>query len=140
MTVADGKIDAGQEFIEYMMTDGYPKWFGMAPEGKFPVRTGDATDPQKYTDAWAKLPAGVDSKKPLSEVYSPETLEQITSIAEHIDRWAIPQGQGNLLGAMNAELTIPKVIAEMSTGGTDVAGAQAAAQEEAAEVKDNLKR
>ncbi|MGS0688111.1 ABC transporter substrate-binding protein [Nakamurella sp. GG22] len=140
VTVADGKTAPSKEFIEYMLTDGYAKWFGMAPEGKFPVRTGDATDPEKYTDEWAKLPAGVDTKKPLSEVYSPETLEQITSIAEHIDRWAIPQGQGNLLGAMNAELTIPKVIAEMSTGGTDVAGAQAAAQEEAAQVKDNLKR
>jgi multiple sugar transport system substrate-binding protein len=139
VSISGGKAEPAQQFIEYMMSDGYVPWLALAPEGKFPVRTGDATDPTKYTDAWTKLPAGVDTKKPLAEVYSPETLEQITSIPENINRWAIPQGQGDLLGAINVKLTIPKVISEMSSGETDVAAAQAAAQEEVGKVKDGLK-
>ena len=138
--ISGKNASASEQFIEYMMSDGYVPWLALAPEGKFPVRTGDATDPQKYVNAWTKLPAGVDKKEPLASVYSPATMQQITSIPDHIDRWAIPQGQGNLLGAINAKLTIPKVIAEMSSGGTDAAGVQAAAQKEVVKVQSSLKK
>ena len=90
------------------MSDGYERWLGLAPEGKFPVRPGDATDPTEVHHRWTKLPAGVDTKKPLNEVYTPATLDQIDVVADNIDRWAITQGQGNLLGAINAQLTIPR--------------------------------
>ena len=44
--VHDGAdADPAKSFVEYMMCDGYQRWFGMAPEGKFPVRTGTAGRP-----------------------------------------------------------------------------------------------
>jgi len=121
--VAGGKADPTRQFIQYMMSDGYIEWLGLAAEGKFPTRNGDAADPQKFVNAWKKLPAGVDTKKPLSDIYDAATMKQIEGVADHIDRWAIPQGQGKLLGPTIAQLTIPKIIAKMDSGGLNAADA-----------------
>ena len=134
-----GNSDGAKQFIEYMMSDGYEGWLGLAPEGKFPMRLGDSSDPKKFTTAWTTLPAGVDTKKPLNEVYTQDTIDQLTSVADNIDRWAITQGQGNLLGAINAQLTIPKVIAEMAADGEDGATAAQKAQDAVTEVQSKLK-
>lgn len=136
--ISAGKVDQSRKFIEFMLSDGYEDWFGLAPEGKFPVRLGDETDPAKFENAWKARPAGVDTKKPLAEVYDADTLEQITSIADRIDRWAISQGQGDILGAVNVQLPIAKVIAEMSSSDLDGAGAAALAQEEVVDVQEGL--
>lgn len=111
-------------FVEFMLSDGYAGWFGMAPEGKFPVRTGTVENPTEYVDTWTTLPAGVDTKLPLAEVYSAETIDQVTSTASNIGRWALPQGQGELLGPLTAELPFAKSLADLSTGSIDVATAQ----------------
>ena len=134
-----GNSDGAKQFIEYMMSDGYEGWLGLAPEGKFPVRLGDASDPKKFATAWTTLPAGVDTKKPLNEVYSAGHARSATSVADNIDRWAITQGQGNLLGAMNAQLTIPKVIADMAASGQDGAAAAQQAQDDVTAVQSKLK-
>ena len=64
-----------QQFVEYMMSDGYVDWLGLAPEGKFPTRLGTADNPTEYTDAWGKLQAGVDTKKPLGDIYPKDVIE-----------------------------------------------------------------
>lgn len=116
-------------FVTYMMSDGYLDWIGFAPEGKFPVRKGTATDPTAYVDAWETLPAGVDTKAPLSEFYPPEVLETLKRSPEPFSRWGITQGQGNLIGASLGELPIPQAIGDLTGGGLDAPGAaeQAAA-------------
>ncbi|PFG20796.1 ABC transporter substrate-binding protein [Serinibacter salmoneus] len=124
-------------FVEFMLSDGYAGWFGMAPEGKFPVRNGTAENPTEYVDTWTTLPAGVDTKLPLAEVYSAETIDQITSTASNIGRWALPQGQGELLGPLTAELPFAKALADLSTGSIDVATAQQQMQDAVAEAASN---
>ncbi|RPF27019.1 ABC transporter substrate-binding protein [Georgenia muralis] len=138
-TVMDGAAtEEAQQFIEYMLSTGYLDWLDMAPEGKFPVRVGNEEDPTAYTDGWAELEAGVDTFAPLSEIYDEATMEQITSVAERVDRWAIPQGQGAILGPTITELPISQAVAEMGAGSLDAAGAaeraQAAVEEIAAGV------
>ena len=56
----DADTAAAQQFVEYMMSDGYVDWLALAPEGKFPTRLGTADNPTEYADAWGKLQAGVD--------------------------------------------------------------------------------
>jgi multiple sugar transport system substrate-binding protein len=121
----NANVDASTQFVEYMMNEGYLDWIGLAPEGKFPLRTGDATDPAKFTDGWKNLQAGVDTKKTLSEVYDADTITALEGIPAAINRWAIPQGQGALLGPVNTELPIAKAVADL---GSDSATAQQAAQ------------
>lgn len=123
-----------QRLVEFMLSDGYAGWFGMAPEGKFPVRPGTKENPTEFIDKWATLPAGVDVKKPLAEVYSEETISTIMQVPANIDRWALPLGQGALLGPLTAELPLPKVIADLSAGSIDATTAQQRMQEAVAEL------
>ena len=126
-------VDQGGRLIEHVMTDGYQAWLGVAPEGKFPTRPGPTKGSTAYVDAWAKLPAGVDTKKPLAEVYPPDVLASIRSSASTIDRWGIAQGRGILLGAVTSELPIPKAVAGIASGSLD---ARQAAEQAATAVDD----
>ncbi len=114
---------AAQQFVEYMMSDGYLGWLGMAPEGKVPVRTGTASEPTKYSDGWKTLKTGVDTKATLSSIYDAETMKAIQDTPAQINRWAIPQGQGSLLGTVNTQLVLPKIIAALGAGSLDPASA-----------------
>jgi multiple sugar transport system substrate-binding protein len=104
------------DYVRYMMSDGYRDALAIAPEGKYPVRNGDATDPTKFGDEWPSLPAGVDKKKPLDQVYDAATLKQVATAISTLQRWAIPEGQGDLLGPTVSELAIPKAVAALANG------------------------
>ena len=113
---ADAATDPAKQFVEYMMTDGYEPWIAIAPEGKIPVRTGDTPGSTEYSDAWADMKVGVDTKAPLSEFYSPEVIDALTAGADTLQRWAIPQGQGDLLGAIQGEQPVANAVNEVSNG------------------------
>ena len=113
---AEAASDSAEKFVEYMMTDGYEPWISIAPEGKIPVRTGDSPGDTTYSDAWAKMKVGVDTKAPLSKYYSQDVIDALTSGAAALDRWAIPQGQGDLLGAIQGEQPVAKAVNEVSSG------------------------
>ena len=137
-TITDGaNAEDSQAFIEYMMSDGYEDWIAIAPEGKVPVRFGNADEPTVYSDLWATLPAGVDTKAPLSDFYAPEVLEAVAAGPEDIARWAIPQGQGDLLGALQGEQPVATAVNEVSQGG-DAEQAAATAAEAARSVQESL--
>ena len=114
--VKDGNIDPAKQFVEYMMSDGYADWLALAPEGKFPTRAGTKDNPEEFNEAWAKLKAGVDEKKPLADLYPPEVLEALTKSTDTMSRWGFQQGQGKLVGAQLAELPIPKALAAQLDG------------------------
>jgi len=137
-TITDGaNAEASQKFIEYMMGDGYQDWIAIAPEGKVPVRFGTPDSPTKFSDAWATLPVGVDTKAPLSDFYSPEVLDAVASGPENIARWAIPQGQGDLLGALQGEHPVAEAVNEVSQG-TDPQQAASTAADSARSIQESL--
>jgi len=134
----DGKNkDGAKQFVQYMLNEAYPDWLALAPEGKFPVRSGDASDPEKFTKAWDGLKAGVDKKEALSDIYPPETLDIIRDSADTLNRWGFPQGQGALVGAMLGELPVPKAIASVLDGQATPEKAMATAQSEVQEIADS---
>jgi multiple sugar transport system substrate-binding protein len=114
---------AAADFVTYMMEDGYEQWIGFSPEGKVPTRQGTAEEPTRFIDAWATLPAGVDTKAPLSDFYSTEVLDALRNAPDTISPWGIPQGQGALVGASLGELPVPQAIAAMTGGEVDPSGA-----------------
>jgi multiple sugar transport system substrate-binding protein len=137
-TITDGaNTEDAQAFIEYMMTDGYEPWLAIAPEGKVPVRFGTADEATRYSDAWAALPAGVDTKAPLSDFYAPEVLDAVAAGPENIARWAIAQGQGDLLGALQGEQPVATAVSEV-TQGTDPTEAAKIAAETARSVQGSI--
>jgi len=123
----DANKDAAK-LVEFLMNDGYVDWLGLAPEGKVPVRTGTATEPTKFTDAWKHLQTGVERVKPLSELYPPGMLKVLVSSTDTMNRWGFPQGQGRLVGAQLAELPIPKALAAALDGSLSTAAAAEQAQ------------
>jgi multiple sugar transport system substrate-binding protein len=137
-TITEGaNTEDAQAFIEYMMGTGYEEWIGIAPEGKVPVRTGTPDDPTIFSEAWATLPAGVDTKAPLSDFYAPEVLEAVAAGPADLARWGITQGQGTLLGALQGELPVSTAVNEVSQGG-DPAAAAATAAETARSIAESL--
>jgi len=135
----DGKnIDNAKKFVAYMMNEGYTGWLGIAPEGKFPVRKGTAAEPAKFTTAWNTLPAGVDTKKPLGEIYNADIITALQKSPETFQRWGFPQKQGNLVGATLGELPVPKAVNSMTSGGVDPAAAAKQAADDVRSIQKSL--
>lgn len=128
-----------KQFVEYMLGDGYQRWFGMAPEGKFPVRRGTRDDKEKFVNAWNSSQAGVDTKKPLSEVYGPPVLQTLRTSPDTFQRWGLPQGQGKLVGAILGQLPVPKALAGVIAGRVDAAAAAGQAQKEVESIKASIR-
>ena len=86
---------AAIEFVKFSLNEGYGQTLGIAPEGKFPVRRGDASDPEKFTKLWATLPVGVDRKAPLTDIYSADVVANIVGGLDTAQRWGVAEGQLN---------------------------------------------
>ncbi|MFF0370059.1 ABC transporter substrate-binding protein [Micromonospora sp. NPDC005087] len=134
--VLDGAAtDSAKSFVEYMLGDGYPRWFGMSPEGRFPVRKGTPAEPEAYLAAWNTSQAGVDAKKPLADVYGDEVLATLRRSPDTFQRWGLGQGQGKLVGAMLGELPVPKALNDVISGKSDAAAAAARAKKDVDAIK-----
>ncbi|WP_049559158.1 ABC transporter substrate-binding protein [Nonomuraea sp. SBT364] len=128
----DSATDPASKFVTYMMNEGYERWIGMAPEGKFPTRKG-------FADTWKALPAGVDTKKPLADVYPAEVLEALRTSPDTFGRWGIPQGQGKLVGATMGELPVPKALAGVVDGSLTPQAAATQARTEVETIKRGIR-
>ncbi|TRW47314.1 ABC transporter substrate-binding protein [Georgenia yuyongxinii] len=135
---ASADADPSQQFVTYMMSDGYVDWTAIAPEGKVPVRLGTQDNPTEYSDTWATLPVGVDTKAPLSDFYSADVLEPLQAGPENMQRWAITQGQGDLIGAAAGEQPVAAAVSEVTTGGADPKQAAEDAAASLQSIQDSL--
>ena len=90
---ADADTDEAKQFVMYSMDEGYTSTLSIAPEGKFPVRRGNASDPEAFTKAWSKLPVGVDRKAALSDLYSPDVINNIVAGLDKANRWGVKEGE-----------------------------------------------
>ncbi|MFG6199176.1 ABC transporter substrate-binding protein [Nonomuraea sp. JJY05] len=129
----DAAKDPSAKFIAYMMNEGYERWIGMAPEGKFPTRKG-------FEDKWNKLPAGVDSKKPLADIYPADVLDALRKSPDTFARWGIPQGQGKLVGATMGELPVPKALSAVVDGSLTPQAAAAQAKADVETIKRGIRQ
>jgi multiple sugar transport system substrate-binding protein len=134
----DANSDAAKRFVEFMMSDGYVDWLALAPEGKIPTRAGSKDNPQEYAEAWSKLEAGVDSKKPLADIYPADVIDALTKSTDTMGRWGFEQGQGKLVGAQLNELPIPKALAEELGGQLDPDAAAKQAQADVEEIAQSI--
>jgi multiple sugar transport system substrate-binding protein len=133
----DAPTEDAQALVEFMMGDGYVRWLGLSPQGKYPVRLGDSEDPEKFKTAWAELESGVDKKAPLSQFYSKESLASLGEGVEQFQRWGFAQGQGALVGALSGEQPVANAVSEV-IGGKDPADAAKEVQATTEELKASL--
>jgi multiple sugar transport system substrate-binding protein len=135
----DAAAEPAQQFVQFMLSDGYVDWLAFAPEGKFPARTGSSPGATDFVDTWKTLPVGVDTEGPLSQFYPQDVLAALSTGPEAFDRWGITQGQGDLIGASLGELPVAKAVAAVTSGGTDAQGAARQAAEELRAIQDTLR-
>jgi multiple sugar transport system substrate-binding protein len=133
----DANTAAAQKLVEFMMSDGYVRWLGLSPQGKVPVRMGDASEPEKFTEAWKTLESGVDRLAPLGDFYSADSIASLSEGVGSFQRWGFAQGQGALMGAMAGEQPIPEAVAAV-IGGEDPAEAAKEAQATIEEIQQGL--
>jgi multiple sugar transport system substrate-binding protein len=135
--MADSSPDTAA-LVEWMMDDAYEDWLAIAPEGKVPTRTGTAENATQFTDAWSTLEAGVDTKSVLSAIYPEEALTAVAEAPSSFDRWGLPQGYGELAGAVSGQLVMPKIISEMLNSGLSAEDAAKQAAEQVDGIKSDL--
>ncbi|WP_433006717.1 ABC transporter substrate-binding protein [Kribbella sp. CA-294648] len=132
------KAGPSEQFVQYLLDEGYEQWFGMAAEGKFPIRPGTATDPEKFEKAWDKADIGVDTRKPLASIYPAPLIEELRQGLGKMQRWGIAEGQGALVGATLGELPVPKAISAMASGQVDADEAAEQAADDVTSIQGSL--
>ena len=132
---SDAETDAAMEFVQYSMDEGYTQTLSIAPEGKFPVRRGDASNPTRFVEAWSKLPVGVDRKAPLSDLYSQDMIDEIVGGLDVAQRWGVREGQLALASKIINSQVINRLVREYIDGARDAAATVAAMNDELAKIK-----
>ncbi|MBF9035815.1 extracellular solute-binding protein [Rhodobacterales bacterium HKCCE2091] len=120
---ADANTDVAEEFVAFSMSDGYAETLAIAPEGKFPVRNGNADNPSEYIDAWATLDVGVDRRAPLGDLYAQEMIDEIVGGLDVAQRWGVADGQLALASRMINSQAVNRVVREFIDGEIDAATA-----------------
>ncbi len=131
---SDADTDAAMEFVKFSMDDGYTSTLSIAPEGKFPVRRGNAEDPAKFSKAWAELPVGVDRKAPLGELYEQSMIDEIVGGLDVAQRWGVSEGQLSLASKIINSQAINRVVRQYIDDEIDAAAAVAAMNDELSKV------
>ena len=90
---------------------------------------GTAADPQRFSAAWEQLPAGVDAKRPLGEIYPADTMRELRDSPERFRRWGFDQRQGVLMGATLSEMPVGKAVESLLSGTTPAEAAEQAAED-----------
>lgn len=132
---ADANTDAAMEFVEYAMDEGYTYTLSIAPEGKFPVRRGNASDMNAFVDAWSNLPVGVDRKAPLGELYSQDMIDEIVGGLDVAQRWGVADDQLALASKIVNSQVINRLVREYIDGARDAAATVAELNVELAKIK-----
>ncbi len=113
---ADANTEVAQEFVKFLLSDGYGQWLSQAPEGKFPVRKGPDAGSTEYETTWAGLDVGVDRKAPLADIYPQQVIDDIVAGLSVGDRWGVDSGQlANASKIINSQI-MSRVIREMTDG------------------------
>lgn len=122
---ADANTEVAQEFVKFLLSEGYGDWLSQAPEGKFPVRKGATAGSNEYEAAWAGLDVGVDRKAPLADIYPQQVIDDIVAGLSVGSRWGVDSGQLAPASTIINSQIMSRVIREMTDGDLSVDDAAA---------------
>lgn len=107
-------------FLDFWFNEAYLDTLAVAPEGKFPMRSGTADEPTLFLDGWSLLDVGVDRRAPLGDFYSAEDLAVITGGADGYTKMGFDVGQSGLASAVGAAFFIQENLASYLNGDISV--------------------
>jgi multiple sugar transport system substrate-binding protein len=106
----DADRASAEKWVEYLLTDGYLRWLGMAAEGKLPVRKGTQNEPNRFIDGWMELEFGVTTRARISQFYGMDVVKSIVGGVEGFDRWGFAEGKGALVTKIYGTKVIPEIL------------------------------
>ena len=131
---------AAEKFVEYLLSDGYMDSLAVATQGRFPMRLGDKSDPQKFVNAWQQLPVGTPAKSaPVGQLLGADTVKLLGQDASNFQRWGFSQGQGPLETAVYGDLSIANEVNRAVTGALSADQAAKQMANDAKRVQSTLK-
>ena len=120
----DADKAAAKKWVEFLLTDGYLRWLGMAAEGKLPVRKGTRDAPNRFVNGWMNLEFGVTTRAKISQFYGMEVVKTIIGGVDGFDRWGFAGGKGSLVSKIYGTKIIPEILKRFLEG--EFSAAQAA--------------
>lgn len=124
-TTADAEAEL---FLDFWFNNAYLDTLAVAPEGKFPMRSGTVDEPTLFLEGWGQLDVGVDRRAPLSTVYSAEDLAIISGGADGYTKMGYDVGQNTLASAVGSTFFIQENLAAYLNGDISVEDAVANVQ------------
>lgn len=121
---ADANREAARKWVEFLLTEGYLMWLGMAADGKLPVRKGTREEPGRFVDGWMNLEFGVTTRAKISRFYGMDVVNVIMSGADSFERWGFAEGKGALVSKLYGTKIIPQILKRFLDG--EITAGQAA--------------
>ncbi|MBN2033580.1 MAG: extracellular solute-binding protein [Deltaproteobacteria bacterium] len=112
----DADKEAAQKWVEFLLTEGYLRWLGMAAEGKLPVRKGTPDHPKRFVEGWVDLEFGVTTRAKISRFYGADVVHAIMAGADTFDRWGFAEGKGSLIFKIYGTKVIPEILKRFLDG------------------------
>ena len=112
----DANKAAAKQWVEFLLTDGYLRWLGMAPEGKLPMRKGTRDKPNCFIDGWMGLEFGVTTRAKISKFYGMDVVKTIIAGVDGFDRWGFAKGKGALISKIYGTKIIPETLKRFLDG------------------------
>ena len=112
----DANKAAAKQWVEFLLTDGYLRWLGMAPEGKLPMRKGTRDKPNCFIDGWMGLEFGVTTRAKISRFYGMDVVKTIIAGVDGFDRWGFAKGKGALISKIYGTKIIPEILKRFLDG------------------------
>jgi multiple sugar transport system substrate-binding protein len=120
----DADQEPAMQWVRFLLTDGYLKWLGMAPEGKLPVRKGTPDNTTRFVDGWKELEFGVTTRAKISQFYGMDVVKSLVAGVEGFDRWGFAAGKGALVSKIYGTKIIPEILKRYLDG--EISAAEAA--------------
>lgn len=120
----DADRKAASAWVQFLLTEGYLRWLGMAAEGKLPVRRGTRERPRQFIDGWTQLEFGTTTRARIDQFYGKEVAEALIAGTETFDRWGFSEGKGALMSKVYGTKIIPQFLKRFLEG--ELSAAQAA--------------
>ncbi len=100
---SSGQTDNAKEFIRFMMSDGYVRFFQMDPLGKFPLLKGTQQRPKTYVNTWK-------NSSPQLKKYSSSLVKEMMQGMEKANRWGLKQGRGRLISKIYGTKVLSRIL------------------------------
>ena len=107
--------DGAQQFVEYILSTGYADMLATAPEGRIPLRPGNADNPTQYLDEWGELPMA-GSEQTVADIYGEEMVTGLGEGMDAVSAWGLGTDDAVLAGEAFAQNTLAEHLDALYSG------------------------